>query len=124
MPLQDSPNETSGFCETRIPGAVTVSATWVVSVFGTSLASVTLAATGVPVPTQMGNVRVLVHQIPVPVLYVLPTQVNFQLPYGLPPGVAAIQEYRPAKVGHLEGLIQPATFLMRQSPVAELSAMP
>jgi uncharacterized protein (TIGR03437 family) len=31
-----------------------------------------------------------VNQIPAPVLYVSPTQVNFQLPYGLPPGIAAI----------------------------------
>jgi uncharacterized protein (TIGR03437 family) len=56
-----------------------------VSVFGSSLASATQSASGVPLPSSMANVSATVNGMPAPLLYVSPTQVNLQIPYELTP---------------------------------------
>jgi uncharacterized protein (TIGR03437 family) len=52
-----------------------------VSIFGQNLSPSTLRATAMPIPSELGGVRVLVNGAPSPVLYVSPAQVNFQLPF-------------------------------------------
>ena len=51
------------------------------SLFGLSLASSTAGATSLPLPATLGGVQVLVNGTPAPLLYVSPTQINFQIPY-------------------------------------------
>jgi uncharacterized protein (TIGR03437 family) len=59
------------------------------SLFGADLAGQTAAAARMPLPTTLGGVQVLVEEIPVPLLYVSPSQINYQVPGGLEPGAAA-----------------------------------
>jgi uncharacterized protein (TIGR03437 family) len=51
------------------------------TIFGRNLSPSTLQAPALPVPTELGGVRVLVNGAPSPVLYVSPSQVNFQIPF-------------------------------------------
>jgi len=55
----------------------------IASIFGTGLASATIAATTVPLPTTLGGVTVLLSGTPVPLFFVSPTQINFQVPWQL-----------------------------------------
>lgn len=68
------------------------------SLYGVNLAYTTRALvqddiSGVALPTGLAGtgVKVLVAKMPVPLLYVSPTQVNFVVPPGLPPGPVEIQ---------------------------------
>jgi len=56
------------------------------SIFGTNLAPSTAFASAIPLPTTLGGVQVLVNGVAAPLLYVSPTQINFQLPYQTPTG--------------------------------------
>lgn len=56
------------------------------TIFGANLASSTVSATDTPLPTTLGGVTVTVAGRPVPLLYVSPTQINFQLPPEVTPG--------------------------------------
>jgi uncharacterized protein (TIGR03437 family) len=53
------------------------------AIFGVNLSSTTMAAASVPLPMMLGGVQVLVNGQPVPLFYVSPTQINFQLPWEL-----------------------------------------
>jgi uncharacterized protein (TIGR03437 family) len=54
------------------------------SIFGTNLASTTMAAQGTPLPTKLGGTSVMVWGIPAHLLYVSPNQIDLQLPsYGI-----------------------------------------
>jgi len=53
------------------------------SVFGATLASGTFVASVTPLPTSLGGTMVLVDGTPAPLIYVSPTQVNFQVPWRL-----------------------------------------
>jgi uncharacterized protein (TIGR03437 family) len=54
-----------------------------VSVFGSKLSTATLAASTIPVPSVLGDSCVTVNDVPTPLLFVSPGQINAQLPYGL-----------------------------------------
>lgn len=56
----------------------------VATIFGTDLAKTTASAAAVPLPEALGGVRVIVNGKAAPLFYVSPTQINFQLPAGLP----------------------------------------
>lgn len=56
----------------------------VATIFGSDLARVTASASAVPLPDSLGGVKVIVNGIAAPLFYVSPTQINFQLPAGLP----------------------------------------
>jgi len=58
------------------------------TVFGTTAAATTQAS--VPLPTTLGGIAVNVNGQPAPLLYVNPTQVNFQVPWETATGTAAI----------------------------------
>jgi uncharacterized protein (TIGR03437 family) len=62
------------------------------SIFGTQLAPSGTAAinNSTPLATTLGGTQVLVNGAPVPLYYVGPTQINFQIPYGLAAGQIAV----------------------------------
>ncbi|MBI3933300.1 MAG: LysM peptidoglycan-binding domain-containing protein [Acidobacteria bacterium] len=53
------------------------------SIFGSNLADVTQPADSLPLLTEMGGVRVWLNEIPAPLYYVSPTQINVQVPFEL-----------------------------------------
>jgi uncharacterized protein (TIGR03437 family) len=53
------------------------------SIFGTQLSPLTMASPGVPLPTILADSCVTVNGAVAPVVFVSPTQVNFQLPFGI-----------------------------------------
>lgn len=59
------------------------------TIFGTSFTAVNAGA-GVPLPDSLSGVQVSVGGRPAPVLYINPTQVNFQVPWETAPGTAAV----------------------------------
>ena len=63
----------------------------IVSIFGTGLAGATQSAAGVPVATSLLGVQVTFNNVPAPLFYVSPTQINAQVPFGLPPGSATVE---------------------------------
>ena len=58
--------------------------------FGNNLATSAAAATAVPLPTTLGGVRVLVNGIAAPLIFINPTQANFQVPYETALGTANV----------------------------------
>ncbi|MGA2213510.1 MAG: hypothetical protein ABSH31_09565 [Bryobacteraceae bacterium] len=52
-----------------------------ISVFGTNLSPINLASSEIPLPTALANSCLTVDGLPVPILFVSPTQVNAQLPF-------------------------------------------
>jgi uncharacterized protein (TIGR03437 family) len=55
----------------------------IVSLFGQNLAPATASASGFPLPTTLNGVSVLINGLSASLLFVSPTQVNFQVPLGL-----------------------------------------
>jgi uncharacterized protein (TIGR03437 family) len=72
--------DAAGYLPTLAPGGLA-------SLFGVELAGETAAASGFPLPTTLGGARVQVNGVDAPLLFVSPTQINFQVPYGTPLGV-------------------------------------
>ncbi|HYM11778.1 MAG TPA: hypothetical protein VEU62_13670 [Bryobacterales bacterium] len=64
----------------------TISPGGLYSIFGTSLASTTQAASGFPLPPTLGSTQVRFGSIPAPLLYVSPLQINLQVPFEIAPG--------------------------------------
>lgn len=62
----------------------------IASLFGLNLASDTAAATGLPLPRVLAGAQVLVNGTAVPLFYVSPTQINFQMPPGLSGSTAQV----------------------------------
>ncbi len=62
----------------------------VISIYGTNLGCTPSAASTVPLPVTLGSVSVKVNGAAIPLFYVGESQINAQLPYDLPTGVATI----------------------------------
>jgi uncharacterized protein (TIGR03437 family) len=58
------------------------------TIFGSNLANSTQPAGGFPLPKTLGGATVYINSAPVPLLYVSPTQINFQAPSSLAAGTA------------------------------------
>lgn len=58
------------------------------TIFGSNLANSSQQATGFPLPRTLAGATVYVNQSAVPLLYVSNSQINFQVPSNLTPGVA------------------------------------
>jgi uncharacterized protein (TIGR03437 family) len=71
-------------------GATTLSPGSLASVYGTYFTSLTASASTTPLPTTLGGVSVTVNGVPAPILYVNPTQINFQVPWSTQTGTANI----------------------------------
>jgi uncharacterized protein (TIGR03437 family) len=52
-----------------------------ISVYGTQLSPVNMASSEIPLPTALANSCLSINGLPVPILFVSPTQVNAQMPY-------------------------------------------
>jgi uncharacterized protein (TIGR03437 family) len=52
-----------------------------ISIFGQDLSPVNLATREIPVPTALGDSCLTINGLPVPILFVSPTQVNAQMPF-------------------------------------------
>lgn len=61
-----------------------------VSIFGTSLASSLAIADSIPLSTSMNGVSVTFNDIPAPLLFVAPGQINAQLPWNVSAGQATV----------------------------------
>ena len=68
----------------------TVSPGEAITIFGLELAPAAQPAGSYPLPPKLGGVSVTVGGITAPLYYVSPGQVNFQVPYGVPLGSAAL----------------------------------
>lgn len=53
------------------------------TIFGYSLADTSVSATGVPLTGSLGGTQVTIGGLPAPLLYVSPSQINFQVPWEL-----------------------------------------
>jgi uncharacterized protein (TIGR03437 family) len=61
-----------------------------ISIFGSDLASETGAATGTPLPTAILGASITINGDPAPLLWVSATQINAQVPFETPPGIATL----------------------------------
>jgi hypothetical protein len=53
------------------------------ALFGANLASVTVSARSIPLPTSLGSVSVLINGYAAPLFFVSPSQINLQVPWEL-----------------------------------------
>jgi uncharacterized protein (TIGR03437 family) len=74
----------AGFSLSPAPGGI-------FSIFGRNLTSALATASSVPLPTELGGVRVEVNGNAVPLYFVSPGQINAQLPYDTPVGKATLR---------------------------------
>lgn len=103
------------------------------TIMGSNLADATVPAPSLPLPVTMGGVRVLVGGvltlfvpvpvggIPAPLLYVSPTQINFQVPFATPVGkpvpVTVLREGAQPAVTHvIFRSAAPAIFTYARTP--------
>jgi uncharacterized protein (TIGR03437 family) len=59
--------------------------------YGTNLAAAPATTGGLPLGATLGQVQVTVNGTPAPLYYVSPGQVDFQIPYSIPPGPALVK---------------------------------
>jgi uncharacterized protein (TIGR03437 family) len=92
--VQFLPAQTSG---TKITGVAngasfltTFSQGMEMSVFGTQLATGTAVAATLPLPTSLGGATATVNGVAAPFYYASPSQLNVQIPYGIPNGSATL----------------------------------
>jgi uncharacterized protein (TIGR03437 family) len=62
----------------------------IVSVYGTSLGDFAQAAVAIPLPDYLAGFEATVNNVPAPLYYVSPNQVNLQIPYEISPGTATL----------------------------------
>src|SRR5579872_2615822 len=74
QPVTTAVTNAADYTPTLAPGAIA-------SVFGTNLAPSKQYPSGLPLPTVLNTVQVMVNGKEAPLFYVSPTQINFQVPY-------------------------------------------
>ncbi|MCW5978771.1 MAG: hypothetical protein KIT09_11870 [Bryobacteraceae bacterium] len=89
LPLSaQTPNVNEGGVGNSATGAATVAPGSLVSIFGSELASSTAVADSIPLSTSLANVSVTFNDVPAPLHFVSPGQINAQLPWDtLPAGM-------------------------------------
>jgi uncharacterized protein (TIGR03437 family) len=60
------------------------------ALFGTNLATTTVTAASVPLPTSLDGTSVYVNGVAAPLFFVSPGQINYQIPPGVAPGTANV----------------------------------
>jgi uncharacterized protein (TIGR03437 family) len=76
-------NAASGVAAALAPGAL-------VAVYGTGLATSTVSAASLPLPTTLGGAVVNIGGIAAPITYASPTQINIQIPFQVPTGSSTV----------------------------------
>jgi len=79
----------------------------IASIYGTQFAALGTSAvnSSTPLATTLGSTQVLVNNVPVPLYYVSPGQINFQVPYGTPANqLASVQVVSNGNAGNLRSL--------------------
>jgi uncharacterized protein (TIGR03437 family) len=71
-------------------GAGAVAPGSIVSVYGTNLAAGSATASENPLPKVLAGSRILINGLLAPLLSAGPTQINAQVPYEVPPGIATV----------------------------------
>ncbi len=104
-----------------IPGMPVASGS-LATVFGTGLSkSGGASATGVPLPTMLNGVQILVNGMPAPILYADGTQARFQVPFGLTAGTMLVQPVVDGQPGNiisaLVDSIAPRLYPLKTSPL-------
>ncbi len=61
-----------------------------ISLFGSNLAPLTASAPSTPLPTSLNDTTVTVNGVPAPILYQSPGQINAQVPWEVPSGLASV----------------------------------
>ncbi len=62
----------------------------IASIFGSGLAPSAASGSGIPLPPLLNTVSVTVNGTPAPLFYVGPLQINFQVPFEIPAGLATL----------------------------------
>ena len=75
--------DAASFAPRVAPGALA-------TILGSGLGNGTSKASGFPLPRSLAGTSVYINQSQVPLLFVSPTQINFQVPSGLTPGTAIL----------------------------------
>jgi glucosylceramidase len=60
------------------------------SIYGTQLAGAVFGATSIPLTTSFGSTSVAVNNVPAPLFYAGPSQINAQMPWNISPGMATV----------------------------------
>lgn len=76
----------ASYDRTVAPGALA-------ALFGTAMATQTISASALPLPTTLGGVTVKLNGINAPLFFVSPNQINLQVPSGVVAGTANIQVF-------------------------------
>ncbi len=63
----------------------------IATLFGSKLAAATASADRFPLPRTLAGTQLFVNGVPVPLFYVSPTQINFQVPFGIASNSALLQ---------------------------------
>ena len=63
----------------------------IAAAFGTGLATTTMAASSIPLPTELAGTKVRVNGVLAPLFFVSPTQLNFLVPEGVLTGGAVVE---------------------------------
>jgi uncharacterized protein (TIGR03437 family) len=63
------------------------------TIYGANLAPGNQVESGIPFPTTLNKVQVMINSIPAPIYYVTPTQLSAIVPYGLTGGIAKVQVF-------------------------------
>jgi uncharacterized protein (TIGR03437 family) len=66
----------------------------IISIFGSGLGGATQAAASLPLPASLFDVSVTVNGVVAPLFFISDQQINAQVPFGLPPGVATLEVRR------------------------------
>jgi len=73
-----------------VAGGTVIAPGSLISVYGTGLATGVAAAPTIPLPKILAGVSVTVDGLPAPLFYASPTQINAQVPFEIPLGMASI----------------------------------
>lgn len=98
---------TSGIVNAANGAAGALSPGGIGSIYGNQLAptGTSASASSTPLARTLGSTQVLVNNVPAPLFYVAPGQINFQVPYSLLPGqLATVQVVSNGKTGNLRSL--------------------
>lgn len=96
----------------------------IATVFGSNLAAATAAADRFPLPRTLAGTQLFVSGVPVPLFYVSPTQINFQVPFGIASQNALIEVVSASGAGVSAAVpvaIQPGLFFAPSTGVGAMN---